>query len=252
MSNIYEALEQAQRRRLIPDIQPFSRPDETVRSKEIDVLDNSSSLSIESEMFYLYQSVECLLQKNSEKILLFIGPQGEEGVSTIVREFAKMAVSRLNKKVLIMDAAYHNPSQHNFFNISYNYGWKDIFEDGVTVDKAYYKTSDENLYLSPISSQPVLTPHVYDHPAALNFLEELKNKFDLILIDSSPVTTSPDSVAISRVADGVILVIEAERTSSHVIDNVKNRIKRNGGNILGIVFNKRRYYIPEVIYKHLR
>jgi Mrp family chromosome partitioning ATPase len=51
--------------------------------------------------------------------------------------------------------------------------------------------------------------------------------------------------------DGVVLVVEAEKTRWPVAENVRDKIKGSGGNILGIVLNKRRYYIPEWVYKKL-
>ncbi len=51
--------------------------------------------------------------------------------------------------------------------------------------------------------------------------------------------------------DGVILVVEAEKTKWRTARHVREQIERVGGNILGIVFNKRRYYIPQSIYKYL-
>ena len=72
-----------------------------------------------------------------------------------------------------------------------------------------------------------------------------------ILVDSPPATTSTDGLAISSKVDGVVLVVEAEKTRWPVAETVRDRIKSSGGNILGIVLNKRRYYIPEWIYKKL-
>lgn len=256
MSNIYEALEQAQRQKADPEIQsmisalgkgaetkavPF--PEQPAIGKTAEV---SDPLSLDEEMFSLYQSIDCLLPNVSQKTILFIGPQGGEGVSTIVREFARMAAARTGKTVLVMDAAHHNPSQHIHFDIKGRYGWKDVVHNGEPVDKACHKSGDANVFLSPMYSQ------VYDHYAAISFLEELHDKFDLILIDSSPAITSPDSIAISRFTDGVVLVMEAERTRQHVLESVKSKIERNGGKVLGIIFNKRKFYIPDFIYKLMR
>ena len=51
--------------------------------------------------------------------------------------------------------------------------------------------------------------------------------------------------------DGVILVVEAEKTRWQVALNVKEKILQHGGNLLGVVFNKRQFYIPNFIYKYL-
>jgi Mrp family chromosome partitioning ATPase len=79
----------------------------------------------------------------------------------------------------------------------------------------------------------------------------LKQKYDLILIDSAPVAIAHDGVDLSRIVDGVVLVLEAEKTRGPAVKSVKDRIVNNGGKILGIVFNKRRYYIPGWMYKRL-
>jgi Mrp family chromosome partitioning ATPase len=73
----------------------------------------------------------------------------------------------------------------------------------------------------------------------------------LILIDSPPATISSDGLAISKKVDGVVLVLEAENTRWPIVESVKSLIERNGGNLLGMVFNKRRYYIPDSIYRRL-
>jgi protein-tyrosine kinase len=255
MSNIYEALEQAQREKNDSEIQSLvSIPENSPVQEEVHVQRVARKPAVtpmEAEMFSLYQSIDYLLPGISKKTILFVSPQGGEGVSTVVREFARMAAVKLDKTVLIMDAAHHNPSQHLYFNIKGGYGWKDVGK-GEPADKACHQASTNNLFLSPIAPQTAVAPCAYDHTSAIGFLEGLKNKYELILIDSSPATISPESVAISRFADGVVLVIEAERTRRQVIESVKSRIERNGGNVLGIVFNKRRYYIPEFIYKRLR
>jgi Mrp family chromosome partitioning ATPase len=256
MSNIYEALEQAQREKDGSEVpRLISFPKEVHVKEKIPLkgkqVRNTPAPSMDTEMFCLYQNIEYLLPDAPEKTILFMGLQGGEGVSTIVRDFARMAAARLDKTVLIMDAAHHNPSQHIYFNIKGGAGWKDIMVTGEPADKACHQSGSSNLFLAPILPQRSLTPNVYDHPAATAFLGELRKKYDFILIDSSPAITSPESIAISRLTHGVVLVMEAERTRRQVVENVKNKIARNGGNVIGIVFNKRRYYIPGYIYNRL-
>jgi Mrp family chromosome partitioning ATPase len=51
--------------------------------------------------------------------------------------------------------------------------------------------------------------------------------------------------------DGVIFVVEAEKTRWPVALAAKEKIVSHGGNILGMVFNKRRFYIPEFVYRKI-
>jgi Mrp family chromosome partitioning ATPase len=83
------------------------------------------------------------------------------------------------------------------------------------------------------------------------FLGAIKQQFDLLVIDSTPITKSPDGLGIVPITDGVIIVVEAENTKWTVVENTKQQIQNVGGNILGVVLNKRSYHIPGFIYKLL-
>ena len=51
--------------------------------------------------------------------------------------------------------------------------------------------------------------------------------------------------------DGVVLVIEAGKTREQVAVRAKKELEEAGGKVLGVVLNKRKYHIPEWIYKRL-
>jgi Mrp family chromosome partitioning ATPase len=92
---------------------------------------------------------------------------------------------------------------------------------------------------------------ILSSPVIDSCFEMLKKKFEIIVIDSPPATVSPEGLAICSKVDGVILVVEAERVRWPVAQNTKENILRNGGKIIGIVFNKHRHYIPEFVYQRL-
>jgi protein-tyrosine kinase len=261
MSNIFEALQLAEKERKVVNgqqviklpeeelVQTTPTVKEAVTGKKYPL--QNIGYSVNKELIALYQNIDCCLPDTPQMAIQFIASNGGEGVSTIVRDFARMAATVLGKSVLIVDAAHRNPCQHIYFNIPEEYGWRDALKDGESVDKAVYKAGSPNLYLSPLVPHTSLSPHVYDFEATSKLLADLKKKFDLILIDSSPATNSPDSIAISRSVDGVVLVVEAEKTRWQVVERVRDKIAKNGGNILGVIFNKRRFYIPESVYKRL-
>jgi capsular exopolysaccharide synthesis family protein len=202
-------------------------------------------------MLSLYQSIESLLRNYPKKVIQFIGSREGEGTSTIVREFGLMIAKKLDKSALILDVDQLNPRQHLFFGITPEYGWQDMLRDDGEIDKVLYQVKDSNLYVCPVSPNGPFTHHVFDSPKIADLWKTLKERFDLILVDSPPATVSPDGVAISRVVDGVVLVVEAEKTRWPVAENAKETIEKNGGKILGVVFNKRRYHIPEFVYRRL-
>jgi Mrp family chromosome partitioning ATPase len=240
MAKIYEALEEAQKGRKgleKPEI-PSSRPP-------------IPSLDLEEEMISLHQSIDSILPEPKRRIIQFIGSSEGEGTSTIVREFARVSALKFGEVVLLMEADHHRPDQHLFFNLKPDHGWEEVVRNDEPIDKALYQIGKTSLFIAPISQTSAPNYQTFDSPKMAAFLEKLRNQFDLILIDSPPANTSPDGLGLSQKVDGVVLVLEAEKTRWPVAQSVKERITRSGGKILGIVFNKRRYYIPEWIYKRL-
>jgi len=252
MSKIYEALNQAQKEKRGSG--PTSKLPTSHLSMPLSTPDSEEPV-FENAMLSLYQSIESLLRNSPKKVIQFIGSREGEGASTIAREFGLMIAKKLDKSVLILDADQLNPGQHLFFGITPEYGWEDMLRDDAKVsgdvDKVLYQVKDSNLYLCPVSPNGPFTHHVFDSPKIEDLWKKLKERFDLILVDSPAATVSPNGIAISRNVDGVVLVLEAEKTRWPVAESVKDKITNNGGKILGVVFNKRRYYIPEFIYKNL-
>jgi Mrp family chromosome partitioning ATPase len=245
MAKIYEALENARievvkgsphipqpRRRVIPSSSRF--PDWMMERES-----------------RVYQTLAALVPDPNRKIIQFIGSRQGEGTSTVVREFARVSATKFGRSVLLLDADQHHPSQHLFFHIVPKRGWQEVARENGPIDTAFHQFGETRLFISPSSEYSGSRPHVYDSLLIDAFLKRLRQRFDLILIDSPPATTSTDGLAISPKVDGVVLVLEAEKTRWPVAESVRDRIRRNGGNILGIVLNKRRFYIPEWIYQRL-
>jgi Mrp family chromosome partitioning ATPase len=82
-------------------------------------------------------------------------------------------------------------------------------------------------------------------------IDLLRNEFDYALIDCSSLKESSDLLSVAPFVDGVILVIEANRTRREQIHHAERTIEAAQGKLLGHVLNKRTYSIPEWIYRRL-
>ena len=252
MSKIFEALEHSRRNEPEDEYKESPVSQSSVSLAPIE----ASTMDFENEMITLNQAVAALLPNVQKKIIQFIGARQGEGVSTIAREFALTAANTLGQSVLLIDANYRNPVQHSFlgikfFKIEAEHDCGDGLDNRLTDEKAMYQVGDSKLFLYPTFPLFSLASQGGSSSKIKDFFEKLKLRFDLILIDSPPMTGSPESIALCKSVDGFILVCEADKTRWPVIENVKDRIIKNGGNILGVVFNKRRYYIPDSIYRNL-
>ena len=81
--------------------------------------------------------------------------------------------------------------------------------------------------------------------------ERLKARFSLILIDAPPASVSPMGFPLLDRTDGVVLVVREQKTRFPAALAVKERIVREGGKIIGAVYNDRRHYAPGWLRKYL-
>jgi protein-tyrosine kinase len=85
----------------------------------------------------------------------------------------------------------------------------------------------------------------------LNSVDALRVAFDNILIDCRSLKVSAEAAVLSSSVDGVAVVVEAGQTRRDEILNAQRTIENAGGKFLGFVLNKRRYPVPEWLYKRL-
>ena len=244
MSRLYDALELARKKKIMQE-KPSEMPLPKIYSTQEALHD------MEEEMLSLYQNIMGLLPDIARPIILFIGSQSNEGTSTVARQLAKVASLKLGKTVLLVDLDRSRPDFHVFVDRKADYNSEEIFNTDEPVEKVFQQVEETNLYVMPLFQQSRLDPRTVDSAKDTAFWEHLRDRFDLIIIDTPPATLFPDGLALVRQVDGVVLVFEAERTRWPVTLSVKKNILKNGGKILGIVFNKRRFYIPQWLYKWL-
>jgi capsular exopolysaccharide synthesis family protein len=206
---------------------------------------------MEEAMVCLYLAIAAAFVDGSQKIIQFVSSRQGEGTSTIVKELARISAVRMGKSVLIIDADRRRPIQHRFFGVSPDYYLEDAIRTGEATENLSCPSGHESLSVGFLSREGTSVCELLASRHVSTLFEALRNQFDLILIDSPSVTASPDCLSICARVDGVVLVVEAENTRWPVAEATKEKIIKSGGNILGVVLNKRQYHIPEFVYRRL-
>jgi Mrp family chromosome partitioning ATPase len=80
---------------------------------------------------------------------------------------------------------------------------------------------------------------------------ELREEFDYVLINSSPVCSFEDAVLLGQMADGLILVVEANSTRREAAQVAKNTCECAKVRLIGAILNNRTFPIPEALYRKL-
>ena len=143
------------------------------------------------------------------------------------------------ERVVLIDTDLRRPSIHKHFNIDNSKGLSDLLTTGKTVDDL--KIQDTQLpSLKIITSGPI--PH---NPSELlvtdkmdKIIARLKEKFDTVILDSSPILTVTDSLILAAKVDGAIMVFLANKTSKKAGVRIKQLFKNAGVTTLGAILNK--------------
>jgi succinoglycan biosynthesis transport protein ExoP len=176
------------------------------------------------------------------RVLVITSAEPMEGKTTVLSNLA-IACAETRRRVLLIDADLRRPRLHDIFEVCNDSGVADIIrsaENSSSMDLPSYTrtTSVPNLWVMP-SGPGVDGVSGLLHSTALNdLLARCRKEFDLVLVDSPPMMLYPDARVLGKTADGVVLVVRADRTSRDELVRtcyqvlIKDRIT-----ILGTVFN---------------
>lgn len=206
---------------------------------------------MEKEMGRLYQSLMALLPDSSRNIIQFMSSRAEEGNSTIVGEFGRTLVQTIKKPVLLVDVGPSQVDQHRRFGVLPGVPLQHIMAEGGALDPAFLQVKNSLLFVCRLFGGQGFHNSSHFSAMAKDLWSHLSERFAFVLLDCPPLNVSEEAMALCASVDGIVIVLEAEKTNYQVVSNLKERIAQSGGSILGVVFNKQRFYIPEWMYKHI-
>lgn len=171
------------------------------------------------------------------KILLVTSAQPAEGKTTTSYAVAR-GFARVGKRVLLIDADLRRPSIHKMMAIENTKGLSSILVGQATVHESTATSDLDGLHVLPAGPIPPSPAELLSSPRMAALLEQLGRSYDLVVIDSAPILGLADSTELAALADGVIVVIEADRGRGGQLKNALRRLRSSAPVILGAVLTK--------------
>lgn len=160
-----------------------------------------------------------------------------EGKSTISLELSK-SLAELGKKVLLIDADLRKSVLvSKYADKSGIEGLSQFLSGQAVLQDVLYSTQYPNFYVIFSGMYPPNPVELLSKSKFKDFIDNAKNTFDYIIIDSPPLGNVIDAAVIANVCDSAILVIAANTISSKFAKNVKSQLEKSGCRILGAVLN---------------
>jgi len=170
------------------------------------------------------------------KTLLVTSAGPGEGKSTTVANLA-ITMAQMGTKTLLVDADLRRPVLHSIFEQQKNLGLTNVLLGNTHVDDAIHELGVKNLNLLCCGTLPPNPSELLGSEAMRKLVEQLKEKYDIILFDSPPVVAVTDAAVLSAQIDGVILVISSGETTRNAEIRAKTLLNNVRAQILGAVLN---------------
>lgn len=174
---------------------------------------------------------------NPPKVLTLVSAHPAEGKSITSVNLA-ITMAETGKKTLLIDCDLRRPSIHTAIGMEKEKGLSDILYGTEEWDKVLKSCGVENLSLITSGALPHNPAEIIGSDKFKLFLEEIKNVFDVILLDAPCILAVTDGLILSALGDAVLFVIMAEKTPREAVLRTITMLKEVKSNILGVIFNK--------------
>lgn len=161
-----------------------------------------------------------------------------EGKSTVMTNLA-ICLAHDGLRVLVVDCDLRRPTQHRMFpTLSNERGVSSVLTNACTAEDAIQKTPVENLDMLTSGPVPANPGRLVESLRLRQVLQQLSGKYDMVLVDAPPMLVVGDAAALSRSAKGLLVVIEAGKTTRRMLTDLRQRMEAASVEPTGVVLNK--------------
>lgn len=205
--------------------------------KDVGILHKQSGLSPDAEAYRILRTNIEFNRKSADAnaITIVSGGAGEGKSTTLVNLAYICAQGGYN--TLMIDGDLRRPKLHTFFDINNSVGLTNYLTTALQLEDVILQTPIENLYFMPSGILPADAAGILNSRRMSELIADVKNRFDLVLIDSPPILGVSDASVLASEVDLTIIVIQHRKLPRTMLLRVKQAIENVGGNLLGVVLN---------------
>jgi receptor protein-tyrosine kinase len=182
---------------------------------------------------------------------VFAGVDHGSGCSHVCASVAEALARNSQRLVCLVDANFYAPALPQLLGVANRQGLSDALLRHGPIDSYTRQVAEERLFLLS-SGAPVPDPSSLLASGRLRErMEELRERFDYVIVDAPPLTLYPDALALGQLTDGVVMVLEAAATRRDAAAASAANMRSLNIPILAAVLNKRDFPMPQVIYRRL-
>lgn len=205
----------------------------------VETIENSEQFKV------LRANIEFSTKNSLKNKTYFITSANEHDGKTFAAVNLAIAFSEIGKKVLVIDTDKKDGNLHKVLGVENEYGLSNYLYDSNKIsegDKKFennfiQKTKFKNLSAVTIGNVNGKKFEIIQNDKFIKFMDEMKEKFDIIILDGAEMIQYADSRFLSNLCDQTILIASINKTKESELLQAKKEIEKVKGNLLGIVLN---------------
>jgi len=254
VSKIYDALRKAERDRARPrSVAPQTQKGSTPQFKDESLILASMDERFRRSLLNLKNAIDSEVKGKESRVILITSAVRGEGKTTIAASLASVLASGEGQRILLVDCSIRDPELHRLFGAKNEKGIIDYLAGRAKL-KDVVQSVDQgilDLVAAGVSNSPDMIQPLFNSERLGIFIKEVAAAYDYVLIDSSAILEAPETPILGSRVDGVAMVIFTGKTKREVIRRAMVMIEKLDGTFIGTVLNRKRYYIPEFIYRRI-
>lgn len=173
---------------------------------------------------------------DAHKLIQITSPNPGDGKTTLAANLA-VAMADSGKRVLLVEADFRRPRVHKYFALDNSVGVVSYMAGQASAEEIALQTPVKNLFAMCCGPRPDNPSDLLTSPRFKQLLDEVRERFDFVLIDTPPVLAVTDSSVVAPRVDGVVLVVRLTRHTRDAAIRCTDMLAALGARILGVVVN---------------
>lgn len=221
--------------------------------RQIRLISHFSPPSTIAESYRSLRTNLLFSQTGDHRMILVTSSTVKEGKSTVAANLA-VVLAQQGARVLLIDADLRKPMQHHTFGVKREIGlgecllgqfqWQDAvkrFSDvmlgDMGIDQALLTPGLDQLEILTCGTVNANPPDLLAAPMMDTILKEVREEYDMVIIDMPPLLHTTDATILASKVDGVLLVYHIGSVVRGALKRVKGNIESVGGKVLGVILN---------------
>lgn len=198
------------------------------------VLNRTASAPVAEAFRGIRNSLDFVNFEHDIKTLLVTSAAPGEGKSTVAANLAE-GLARAGRRVVIVSVDFHRPRSAAYLGTSENLGLSHVLSGQYGLEVCLQSTGEGGPVVLAAGKVPPNPSELLGSERMGALIEQLEARADWVILDAPPVLAVADTTAVSKWADGAVMVVRANKTTKDMVERAVQMMQGVGSRIVGAV-----------------